>query len=251
MPKKKPTKKPPAKRAKRRKAPRKKPPPSPSVASARNGLAQQVPSVAKSSPAASQKRRTALGLWLRGEQVSSHQIKLVCDYLRPLFARVPQKLVVELLGTSKQALGKWLGQGAPRNDDSTYNLAELLGWLYKRWIEKGRKGGGEADVREAEAAVDLQIKEENLRRLTAINDLRESRVTPSDQVELLLLEQQNVYLASVQGLPKLAGSLADKPSPVIRRILGGVHKELRGALASKMKTAKAEQTKKGRVKRAR
>ena len=132
------------------KAIRKKPPSS----------ASSAPSVAKSSAAAA-KRQDALRRYLAGQPLTSHQTRLVCDYIRPLLDRVPQKLVVDLLATTRKMLGEWAEQGAPRNDDATWPLGRLLKWVKKRWGAH-RRGAG---IEEADGQLPLEM--EPRRRLEA------------------------------------------------------------------------------------
>jgi len=151
--------------------------------------------------------------------VTTHGVRLVLDYYRPLMKRVPQALVIDLLGTSKQALAKWTAEGAPRNDDGAYDLGAILPWLYKRWVKAGRRGVGVPDADgqlPLELDYDRRIKLAKAISLERGNREADGRLVDRDLVGRLFVELAGVLKLALKRLPELAGLGA---KPVTRDLL--------------------------------
>jgi len=187
--------------------------------------ASSAPSVAKSSAAAA-KRQDALRRYLAGQPLTSHQTRLVCDYIRPLLDRVPQKLVVDLLATTRKVLGEWAEQGAPRNDDATWPLGKLLRWVKKRWGAHRRgAGAGDPDGVGPDGQLPLELDwEKRLKKAKALaaersNAEAEGTLVRRDLVEDLFGQMADVLTAALRRAPDLAPSLAQVTPSRARQVL--------------------------------
>lgn len=56
-----------------------------------------------------------------------------------MLSTLPQKTLVDILGTSRKVLLQWESEGLPRNSDRTYNLYSVLPWLKTRWYQSTKE----------------------------------------------------------------------------------------------------------------
>lgn len=99
-----------------------------------------------------------------------YELAAVCQWLRAgalSIERMPQRVVIELIGVSKPTIRDWEARGMPRNPDRTYNLRLVLPWVLDRMRATVRETKQQAqegrDVhRERREAAEATLKEMEL-----------------------------------------------------------------------------------------
>lgn len=122
---------------------------------------------------------------------------------RETAARLPQKVVVDLLATSRKVLLEWEAAGMPRNSDRSYDLFAVLIWLKRRWLR-----GEEEDNGVGASSEQL----ERLRRIRADMAQIELDARRGEIVERAEVEAQwsRLFAALKQRLLSLGSSLGPR-----------------------------------------
>ena len=148
-----------------------------------------------------------------GQRLAPREVHLVVEFLAPILAHSPQKLVEDLTGSPRKMLLEWERQGAPRNADDTYPLARLLTWLKDKWKAQQTK--------QLPLEIDWQARLKKAKALTEEDGyaLSHGRLVERDLVDRLFDEMADVYILSNKRLPDLATLLAGASATRARQIL--------------------------------
>ncbi len=154
--------------------------------------------------AALNKRRT-------GEKLSNKDISAIRKFERKrenenqlkVLTAIPQKMLVELLGTSRKILCEWEAEGLPRNPDRNYNLFAVLAWLKDRWIRKSKEQSDrESPALERYRLAKAQQAELELDRLKG--NLLDAEEVNRGRVERIMAVKSAMFRVPGQTAPLLA-----------------------------------------------
>ena len=116
---------------------------------------------------------------------------------------IPQKTLVELLGTSRKILREWEANGLPRKADRNYDLFAVLSWLKDRWTKKGKEPSDkESPALERYRLAKAKHAELELAKLSG--DLLDRQEVEKGQVERIMAVKSAMFRVPGQAAPVLS-----------------------------------------------